>query len=186
MKSPAMKLLFPALLAAIMVATLQPVRAQETAANQRFDVRVEDAPARAFFESLVDGTAINMLVHPDVKGRISISLKQVTVAETLAAVRDLYGYDYRPTAHGYMILPATVQTRVFHLNYLDLQRIGVSKTRVSSGQITQGSNSSYGDTNTSEASNQNSDKNSTQSEISGTAVLTRTESDFWAALETDI
>ena len=38
---------------------------------------------------------------------------------------------------GYLILPATVQTRVFQLNYLDLQRIGVSRTRVSSGQVTQ-------------------------------------------------
>jgi MSHA biogenesis protein MshL len=86
-----------------------------------------------------------------------------------------------------MILPATVQTRVFHLNYLDLQRVGVSKTRESSGQITQGSNSSYSDTaNTSELGNQNSDKNSTQSEISGTAVLTRTDSDFWTAIEVDL
>src|SRR5262249_32307235 len=144
------------------------------------------APARAFFEGLVDGMPMNMLVHPDVKGRISITLKQVTVAETLAAVRDLYGYDYRPTANGYLILPAAVQTRVFHLNYLCLQRVGVSKTRVSSGQVTQGSNSQYGDTNTSESTNQSSDKNSTQSEISGTAVLTRTESDFWASLEADL
>ena len=181
MKSPAMKL-FLRLIAAILFATA--AMAQDTA--PRFDIRVEDAPARAFFEGLVDGTSTNMLVHPDVKGRISITLKQVTVPETLAAVRDLYGYDYRPTAHGYMVLPAAVQTRVFHLNYLDLQRVGVSKTRVSSGQITQGSNSSYGQASSADSSNQSSDKNSTQSEISGTAVLTRTDSDFWGAIEVDV
>jgi len=81
--------------------------------EQRFDIRVEDAPARMFFESLVDGTSVNMLIHPDVKGRVTVRLKQVTIAETLDAVRDLYGYDYRPTAHGYMILPATVRRARF-------------------------------------------------------------------------
>ncbi len=55
----------------------------------------------------------------------------------LDAARDLYGYDYRRVSTGYMVLPASLQTRMFHLNYLDLKRVGVSKTRISSGQITQ-------------------------------------------------
>src|SRR4051794_22264808 len=116
MKSLSIKSLLCALVAATFLATV--CVAQDAAV--RFDVRGDDAPARAFFESLVDGTSTNMLVHPDVKGRISVTLKHVTIAETLEAVRDLYGYDYRPTSGGYMILPAAVQTRVFHLNYLDV------------------------------------------------------------------
>ena len=178
---------YGALLAALLLVTTGSAFA-DAPPEPRFDIRVEDAPARAFFEGLVDGTSMNMLVHPDVKGRISIMLKQVTVHETLDAVRDLYGYDYRPAANGYLVLPATIQTRVFHLNYLDLQRVGVSKTRVSSGQVTQGSNSQYGDaTNTSEnAGGGSSDKNDTSSEISGTAVVTRNESDFWKGIESDL
>jgi MSHA biogenesis protein MshL len=179
--------LYSALLAALLLLTAHGALADEPSAP-RFDIRVEDASARAFFEGLVDGTSTNMVVHPDVKGRITITLKQVTVGETLNAVRDVYGYDYRPIANGYMVLPATIQTRVFHLNYLDLQRVGVSKTRVSSGQVTQGSNSQYGDaTNTSEtAGGGSSDRNSTTSEISGTAVVTRNESDFWKGIEYDL
>jgi MSHA biogenesis protein MshL len=181
------KSLYSALIAALLFLTAHAAFADEPSAP-RFDIRVEDAPARAFFEGLVDGTSTNMVVHPDVKGRITISLKQVTVPETLNAVRDVYGYDYRPIANGYMVLPATIQTRVFHLNYLDLQRVGVSKTRVSSGQVTQGSNSQYGDaTNTSESAGGGStDKSSTTSDISGTAVVTRNDSDFWKGIETDL
>ncbi len=66
-----------------------------------------------------------MLVHPDVKGRITLTLKQVTIEGALEAARDLYGYDYRAMGNGYLVLPATVQTRVFQLNYLDLHRVGV-------------------------------------------------------------
>jgi len=182
------KTLATALFAALLVFTAHGALADDAPLEPRFDIRVEDAPARPFFEGLVDGLSTNMIVHPEVKGRITITLKQVTVHEALDAVRDLYGYDYRPIANGYMVLPATIQTRVFHLNYLDLQRVGVSKTRVSSGQVTQGSNSQYGDaTNTSEtAGGGSADKNSTTSEISGTAVVTRNESDFWKGIEVDL
>jgi MSHA biogenesis protein MshL len=158
--------------------------AQDADPAPRYDVQVEDAPARAFFEGLVADSSVNMLVHPDVKGRVSLSLKQVTLIEALEAARDLYGYDFRPMGsspdgRGYLVLPATVQTRVFQLNYLDLQRIGVSRTRVSSGQVTQNANSSTGDTGS-------NDEQTQTSSTTGTAVLTRSESDFWKEIETNI
>jgi len=156
------------------------------ATTQRFDIHVEDAPARAFFLGLVDGTPVNMLVHPQVTGRITLSLKQVTLEEALEAVRDLYGYDYRPTARGYLILPATLQTRVFHLNYLDLFRSGVSKTRVSSGQVSQGGNSQYGGRAAPRSSTSTDDGTGSSSDVSGTAVLTHNQSDFWAGILADL
>jgi MSHA biogenesis protein MshL len=152
----------------------------------RYDLQVEDAPARAFFEGLVVGTPVNMLVHPDVKGRVTLSLKQVTIVEALEAARDLYGYDYRPmgngpTTNGYVITAPAVQTRMFQLNFLDMQRTGVSRTRVSSGQVTQGSSS-----NSSGAVSGTEDEKTQTSSTTGTAVLTRNESDFWKGIETDI
>jgi MSHA biogenesis protein MshL len=145
----------------------------------RYDVKVADAPARAFFEGLVADSSTNMLVHPDVKGRVTLSLKQVTIVEALEAARELYGYDYRPMANGYMVLPATLQTRVFQLDYLDLQRMGVSRTRVSSGQVTQNANS--------ESNNSSETDQTTQaSSTTGTAVLTRNETDFWKEIEANI
>ena len=147
----------------------------------RYDVHVEDAPARAFFEGLVADSSVNVVVHPEVKGRVSLSLKQVTLHEAFEAAREMYGYDFRPMgSNGYLILPATVQTRVFQLNYLDLQRTGVSRTRVSSGQVTQNAGSSTG------ANQATEDEQTQTSSTTGTAVLTRNESDFWKEVEDNI
>jgi MSHA biogenesis protein MshL len=148
----------------------------------RFDVNVDAAPARAFFMGLVDGTPHNMLVHPDVSGRVSMQLKHVTVEEVLNAARDLYGYDYRRVSTGYMVLPASLQTRMFHLNYLDLKRLGVSKTRVSSGQITQNSSGSDSGSSAASGTERGSTSGTSSADVTGTSVITQNSSDFWESI----
>ena len=162
----------------------------QTAAETRFDVTVENAPAPAFFQGLVEGTPYNILVHPDVSGRITLRLKHVTVEQVLDATRELYGYDWRRTASGFLVLPAGIQTRVFHLNYLDLKRYGISNTRISSGQVTQsGNNSQYGGNPVTSGSQQTTPSLDAQGrpiDVTGTSVLTRGDSDFWASVEQNL
>jgi MSHA biogenesis protein MshL len=154
-------------------------------------VDVAGAPASAFFEGLVEGTPYNILVAPNVGGRITMSLKNVTLQQVLEAGQELYGFDYRRTAAGYLILPAAVQTRIFHISYLDVQRYGVSNTRISSGQVTQGDyNSQYGgntvtsaSANTPQTATVGHGKDKTTIDTTGTSVMTRDDTDFWGDLE---
>src|SRR5690606_11770030 len=101
---------------------------------ERFDVSVNNVPASAFFLSLSDGTDDNIVVHPDVEGVISINLKNVTVADVLNVARDIYGYEHRNRNGIYTIYPNALRSEVFHINYLDVQRVGVSDTSVLIGR----------------------------------------------------
>lgn len=123
-----------ALLPPLPAASRQP--AGDDSSADRFDLRVDEMPARVFFASLVSDTPHNLVVHPQVEGRISLQLKSVTVPEVLEIVRTVYGYDYQHTATGYVVMPAGLQTRVFHVDYLHVKREGQSRTRISSGQVT--------------------------------------------------
>ncbi|HET7670917.1 MAG TPA: secretin N-terminal domain-containing protein [Burkholderiales bacterium] len=101
----------------------------------RFDLSVNSAPAQQVFMSLVSGTRYSMLVHPNVSGTISVSLKDVTLHEALESIRDLYGYEFRIDGSRISIMPAGLQTRVFRVNYLTGQRRGTSELRVQSGSV---------------------------------------------------
>jgi MSHA biogenesis protein MshL len=195
------KTLFPLRGVLLLLALSAPALADEP----RFDVNVADAPARAFFEGLVDGTPYNIVLETGVSGTITLKLKNVTVPEALDAVREAYGYDYRKMASGYVVVPPALQTRLFQVNYLDLERRGTSRTRVTSGQVSQSAGqqpgmSQAGGSGTSMAQSgglseppgavfgagQNGRGGTSVADLTGTSISTRSASDFWHDLETSL
>ncbi len=165
-------------------ASAEPQRAGPV--EERFDINSEGTPAQAFFMALVDQTPHNVVVHPDVDGEISLILKDVTVSEVLEVVSEVYGFHYRRSAAGYIVFPATLQTRIFQIDYLDLQRSGVSRTRVSSGQVSQGSRSSRGNAAIGGAiglPQVAGDSARDTQQLSGSRIETNYDADFWTELQ---
>ena len=105
------------------------------AAEPRFDLAVNNAPAAQVFLQLANGTAYNMLVSPDVGGMLSITLNDTTVPEAMDTLREMFGFEYRITGNRIFVYPNTVQTRLYRVNYLPGRRQGASDTRITSSAI---------------------------------------------------
>ena len=146
----------------------------------RFDLSVNNAPARQVFMGLVEGTPYSMVVHADVSGTVTLHLKNATVPEAMEALRAVYGYDFRRDGNRFMILGRGMASRIFPVNYLNLDRKGRSLTRVSSGELTNSSTPS-GSTGTTGATP--APGTSTTTNSSSVRVETDSKSDFWKELQ---
>lgn len=189
---------------AVSAALLPPVAAlagqlpkSRQALEERFNVSFNNVPAQQFFNSIVTGTRYNMLVHPEVGGNITANLKDVTLAEALDAVREMYGYDYRIEGNRVSVKPLTMQTRIFQVNYLVGNRKGKSNLRVTSTSVanagtTGNGNGNQNGNNSSNNNNSNSGNNNGQDGINGnnqsdsTNVVTTSDSDFWVELKASL
>jgi len=159
--------------------------------ERRFDVSANDVDAKVFFPSLVQGTPLSVAVHPGVSGTISLSLKGVTLSEALQVVEDIYGYEVSREGRILRIFPSGMRTETFPLNYLYMERQGLSLTSVNSGRISDsnnsnssgGSNSSNNNSNSSNNSSDQSGNSSSNDTTNGTFIRSTTKTDFWGELE---
>ena len=164
--------------------------------EDRFVLQAEGIDAKQFFYGLAADTPYNMLVHPDVSGSISLSLKDVTLNETLSAVQDIYGFEIRRQGRTIQVYPAGVRTKTFSLDYLSLKRFGMSQTEISGGGVSEerdnnrlgGSNnnsSAYNSTGTPFTGNDSGQYNRTNQQLqgNGSSINTQSETDLWGDLK---
>lgn len=149
----------------------------------RFDLSVSNAPARQVFLSLVEGTPYSIVLHPDVSGQVSLQLKGVTVPEALETLRRMYGYHFRREANRYFILGSGMQTRIFPVNYLTMNRRGKSDTRVTSGIQSSGASGGAGASGSTSTTGGATSGGATASSITGIRVETDSKADFWKELQ---
>jgi len=149
--------------------------------QKRFDINVKDVEARTFYKGLVKDTPYSMIVSPEVKGLITLSLKNVTIDEVMQATRDMYSHEYRRTRYGYDVLANQIETRMFVVNYLDILRTGRTQTQGNSGQISEKlSTTNIG------GSSDSGTQITSQETSAGSRVTTFSQMDFWTSLKTSL
>ena len=112
---------------------IEPPKALAKRVEPRFDLVVNKAPAAQVLMGIVSGSPYSIALSPELKGEITINLRDVTLFDALNALRDLYGYEYKMNGKQIFVEPQTLQTRVFQVNYITGARKGTSATRVTSG-----------------------------------------------------
>lgn len=151
--------------------------------EERFDISVNQVPARDFFIGLVADSGVNVVTHPEVNGVISLDLKNVTLRNVLDVTRDVYGYEYKYNGGIYSIYPSKMRTELFEINYIDVQREGSTDTSVLIGEITSSGGNGSNQGGNSSNRNQSQGKQSNQDSSSGSRVSTKNKTDFWQDLK---
>ncbi|MDP4983981.1 pilus (MSHA type) biogenesis protein MshL [Pseudoalteromonas tunicata] len=163
---------------------------------KRFEIAANEVDVRSFFASLVDGTPYSVALHPEVEGKISLNLKDVTLDEVIKIVTRMYPLDVFRDGKVVQVLPARMRTESIAVNYLMMKRTGISTVSVVAGGVSQFGQSGGGGSANSGArgNNQNSGANGNQSsgngngmsngsQMNGASIQTSSEFDFWTDLK---
>jgi MSHA biogenesis protein MshL len=154
----------------------------------RFDLSVSDAPAAQVFLAIASDTRYSMLLPPNLPGKVTIHLKDVTVREALEALRELYGYEYRIDGKRVYVMPQGLQTRIFRINYLAVTRQGRSDIRVSTGsqEPVPGQLGAAGAPVALAGATALPQGAQASRNVEASRLVTRTESDFWSGLSSSL
>ncbi len=166
-------------------------------AEPRFDLALNNAPAAQVFMQLSMGSNWQVLVGPEVAGNITLHLRDTSVPEALEALRELYGYDYRISGRRVYVQPNTVQTRLFHVNYLPGRRQGTSDLHVSSASMTHGGGTGGSGNNAGQGGNTPASYGSSNSPAGNAGglnnrsddsayVRTSSDADFWRDVQASL
>lgn len=161
---------------------------------KRFEVAANEVEIRDFFVGLVDDTPYSVAVHPEVSGKISLNLKDVSLDEVIKVIIRMYEIDVFREGKVVQVLPAKMRTESIAVNYLMMKRSGSSSVSVVAGGVSQfdqgaGSSSSSGNLNNS-VNNQNSSSDSGSggsgggSQLNGANIQSSSNTDFWGELKT--
>jgi MSHA biogenesis protein MshL len=162
--------------------TMSLPRAESMPAEGRFDLAVNNTPAKEVFAAIGSGTRYNLLPLPGINGNITLNLKDVTIFEALDTIRELYGYEYKIEGKNIYIQSVELQIRLFKIDYLAAMRDSSSSLTVkASGQT---GTSAQGTASQSTAATQGSAATNNASTVS--TRQTSAEFNFWENLDTAI
>lgn len=172
--------------------------------EQRFDLKVTDAPIGQVLLAIVQDTPYSVLLSPKsqpplqvtpnqvsttggVSELLTVNLKDVTVFEALDAIREMYGYEYTVDGNRIYVQPPDMRTKLYQVNYILGQRRGVSDVQVVGGASpTSGTSSSGTGASSGTSSGSSSSGNTTggsYSSVQTSGLSSISKSDIWGEME---
>jgi len=131
---------------------------------------LRDADIREVLMALSKQTTFNIVVDPDVQGRVTVDLRNVSLTEALDTLTELLDLSYRVKQNVIRVSKPFPETRIFSLQYFNLKRTGTSAT---SAQIGAGLQTAPGGAVGGAAAGQ-------------LTVATGTETDLWKDIEAGV
>jgi len=110
--------------------------------EQKFNVSVNKIKASDMYMNLVKETPISVVIDPSVKGKVTLSLKKVTLDDVFNYMQDVYGYHYEKRGMQYYVYGNILRSKIFHVDYISMIREGVSNSDISSGGLDSSSGNS--------------------------------------------
>lgn len=137
-----------------------------------YSFSLRDADIREVLMALSKQTSFNIVVDPNVQGKVTVDLKNVTMSEALDTLTELLDLSYRIKQNVLRVSRPAPETRIFSLQYVNLKRTGSSST---SAQIGAGTTGVTGGTTTTGGTSGGGG--------GSTSVSTSTDTDLWKDIE---
>ncbi|HHT9127065.1 MAG TPA: secretin and TonB N-terminal domain-containing protein [Candidatus Brocadiia bacterium] len=119
--------------------TISQMMGEKRTPVELFSFSAKGADIRDVLLAISKESKVNIIVDPEIKGEVTVDLKDVTLEQALNQLLPQYGLDYKREDNFVKVFKPKVemQTKVFTLNYLATKRIGSRTITASTGAITQ-------------------------------------------------
>jgi MSHA type pilus biogenesis protein MshL len=99
--------------------------------DQLFSIYARDSSVQDVLLAFSKESELNLVIDPELNGKVTIDLKRVTLKEALDAILSPLGWTYRIDGKFIKISRPQMETRLFKLNYIATKRSGKREVYVS-------------------------------------------------------
>jgi MSHA biogenesis protein MshL len=92
--------------------------------DKLFSIYARDSSIQDVLLAFSKDSDLNIVIDPDLNGKVTIDLKRVTLKEALGAILSPLGWTYAIDGKFIKVLRPQVETRLFTLNYIATKRTG--------------------------------------------------------------
>jgi len=139
--------------------------------KELFSFSFREADVKDILRAISKQINYNVVAEPDVKGTCTVDLKGVTLEKALEYILGPLNFTYKIEERTIYVSKPKIETRIFHLNYITVKKIGMSTVAGTTAGVTGGTTGTTGATGTGTGG---------ESQVS---VKSETESDIWKSLE---